>query len=74
MKFFNTLPEIPFDPKLLALPLDPLRYVRYKPTSLEASFQHPLHTEPDLGIPIDLIDHNTYKISVPGKELSSTAA
>jgi RNA polymerase II-associated factor 1 len=65
MKFSNTLPPIPFDPKLLTNPFDSMRFVRYRTTSLETSHQHTLHAEPDLGIPIDLIDPSTYK-ATPG--------
>jgi hypothetical protein len=42
-----------------------MRFVRYRTTSLETSHQHTLHAEPDLGIPIDLIDPSTYK-ATPG--------
>ncbi|ELR15207.1 uncharacterized protein ACA1_218610 [Acanthamoeba castellanii str. Neff] len=68
MKFSNTLPPIPFDPKLLTNPFDSMRFVRYRTTSLETSHQHTLHAEPDLGIPIDLIDPSTYK-ATPGAAL-----
>ncbi len=68
MKFSNSLPPIPFDPKLLTNPFDSMRFVRYRTTSLETSHQHTLHAEPDLGIPIDLIDPSTYK-ATPGTRL-----
>jgi RNA polymerase II-associated factor 1 len=80
LKYRNTLPELPFDPKLVygillffwrqgvtfdpcrQYPFDPNRFVKYKPTSLERTFKYPLLTEPDLGVPLDLIDPDTYKI------------
>jgi len=61
-KYLNTLPDLPFDPKLLSYPFDPLRFIKYTTTSLERTYKHILHTEPDLGIPIDLIDPSSYKI------------
>jgi RNA polymerase II-associated factor 1 len=81
LKYRNTLPELPFDPKLVyapfpsscfrnidfamrfrQYPFDPNRFVKYKPTSLERTFKYPLLTEPDLGVPLDLIDPDTYKV------------
>jgi RNA polymerase II-associated factor 1 len=63
MQFRNKLPDIPFDPKLLVLPLDPARHTKcIIGSSLENSYKHTLFTEPDLGIPINLIDANMYKI------------
>jgi RNA polymerase II-associated factor 1 len=62
IKYRNTLPELPFDPKLVQYPFDPNRFVKYKPTSLERTYKYPLLTEPDLGVPLDLIDPDTYKI------------
>eukprot|EP01090_Pellita_catalonica_P014281 TRINITY_DN359_c0_g1_i2.p1 TRINITY_DN359_c0_g1~~TRINITY_DN359_c0_g1_i2.p1 ORF type:complete len:390 (+),score=84.20 TRINITY_DN359_c0_g1_i2:74-1243(+) len=63
MKFRNTLPDIPFDPKLLDYPFDPMRFVKYTTTSLENSYQHVLHTEPDLGINVNLIDPEVFASS-----------
>lgn len=37
-----------------------LRFVEYKPTSLEKSYKYELLTEPDLNVNIDLIDPMTY--------------
>jgi RNA polymerase II-associated factor 1 len=62
VKYNNTLPDIPFDPKFLAYPFDMNRYVQYKPTSLEKNFKSELLTEHDLGIPIELIDTSVYKV------------
>ena len=60
LHYSNDLPPVPFPPKFLRYPFDPLRYVKYTPTSLEKEYEFPLLTEPDLGIPINLIDPNAY--------------
>lgn len=74
MQFRNKLPDIPFDPKLLVLPLDPARHTKcIIGSSLENSYKHTLFTEPDLGIPINLIDANMYKIP-PGMSGKQTLA
>jgi RNA polymerase II-associated factor 1 len=62
VKFQCALPNIPLDAKLLAYPLDPQRFVPYRTTTLEKNHKFDLITETDLGIHIDLIDPNTYKI------------
>ena len=45
------------------------RFYTYKPTSLERSFKYDLLTEHDLGVSIDLINPDTYKIDLNGKRL-----
>ncbi|KAN0034266.1 hypothetical protein ACTFIV_000759 [Dictyostelium citrinum] len=60
LKFQNSLPEIPFEPKFLKLSSDFQKFTQYKTTSLERQYKHPLLTEPQLGIPIDLIDPSVY--------------
>uniref|UniRef100_A0A1E1XAW8 RNA polymerase II-associated factor 1 homolog n=1 Tax=Amblyomma aureolatum TaxID=187763 RepID=A0A1E1XAW8_9ACAR len=62
VKYCNTLPDIPFDPKFISYPFDPNRFVSYKATSLERNYKHDLLTEHDLGVTIDLIDPKTYEI------------
>nr|CAB3264627.1 RNA polymerase II-associated factor 1 homolog [Phallusia mammillata] len=62
VKYCNTLPDIPFDPKFIRYPFDANRFVEYKPTSLEKLHKTELHTDHDLGVVIDLINPNTYKI------------
>jgi hypothetical protein len=37
-----------------------LRYTAYVGSSLERNHRHRLHLEPDLGIPLDLLDLNPY--------------
>ncbi len=61
IKYYNNLPDVPFEPKLLNYPFDPQRFVKYQTTTLEKNYKFTLHTEPDMGIFIDLIDPNTYK-------------
>src|SRR5271163_2241105 len=64
MQFRNNLPDIPFDPKLLVLPQDSMRYTKcIIGSSLENSYKYSIFTEPDLGIPINLIDTNIYKVT-----------
>lgn len=62
VKYCNTLPDIPFDPKFITYPFESNRFVQYNPTSLERNYKHDLLTEHDLGVNIDLIDPDTYKI------------
>uniref|UniRef100_A0A8C1HLS5 RNA polymerase II-associated factor 1 homolog n=1 Tax=Cyprinus carpio carpio TaxID=630221 RepID=A0A8C1HLS5_CYPCA len=62
LKYGNSLPDIPFDPKFITYPFDQHRFVQYKATSLEKQHKHELLTEPDLGVTIDLINPDTYRI------------
>uniref|UniRef100_A0A8C2GG69 RNA polymerase II-associated factor 1 homolog n=1 Tax=Cyprinus carpio TaxID=7962 RepID=A0A8C2GG69_CYPCA len=62
VKYGNSLPDIPFDPKFITYPCDQHRFVQYKATSLEKQHKHELLTEPDLGVTIDLINPDTYRI------------
>ncbi|XP_059176484.1 RNA polymerase II-associated factor 1 homolog [Physella acuta] len=64
VKYNNTLPDIPFDPKFITYPFESNRFYTYKPTSLERSFKYDLLTEHDLGVNIDLINPDTYKIDL----------
>jgi len=60
VKYSNTLPDIPFDPKFIAYPFDSQRFISYNPTGLERSYKYELLTEHDLGVTIDLILPETY--------------
>lgn len=62
VKYTNTLPDIPFDPKFLVNPLDIKRFVEYETTSLEQNAKHELLTTPHLGVDIDLILPERYAI------------
>ncbi|XP_008055773.1 RNA polymerase II-associated factor 1 homolog isoform X3 [Carlito syrichta] len=66
VKYCNSLPDIPFDPKFITYPFDQNRFVQYKATSLEKQHKHDLLTEPDLGVTIDLINPDTYRIDPNG--------
>jgi len=67
VKYANTLPDIPFDPKFISYPFEANRFVQYNQTSLESNFKYDLLTEHDLGVTIDLINPDAYAIdpSVP---------
>ncbi len=58
IKYQNNLPDIPFDPKSIAYPFDPNRYIEYKPTTLEKQYKWDILTEQDLGIRMDLINQD----------------
>ncbi|XP_022649856.1 RNA polymerase II-associated factor 1 homolog isoform X2 [Varroa jacobsoni] len=62
VKYCNSLPDIPFDPKFLTFPFESKRFVSYKSTSLEAGYKYDLLTEHDLGVTIDLINPDTYAL------------
>lgn len=58
--FTNTLPEVPFEPKLLKIYLPLERLTRYCAGSLEASLKLPFLTDKMLGIPLDLLNPSQY--------------
>jgi RNA polymerase II-associated factor 1 len=60
VKYCNTLPDIPFDPKFLSYPFESTRFVNYKPTSLERNYKYELQTEHDMGITVDLVLPDAY--------------
>merc|ERR1719431_1728448 len=60
VKYTNTLPDIPFDPKSIKYPFNRQRFIKYKPTTLEKLCKVELHTDFDLGVNIDLINPETY--------------
>merc|ERR1711970_503085 len=60
VKYTNTLPDIPFDPKSIKYPFRRDRFIKYKPTTLEKLCKVELHTDFDLGVNIDLINPETY--------------
>ncbi|KAM3186622.1 hypothetical protein ACTXT7_003923 [Hymenolepis weldensis] len=63
VKYHNNLPELPFDPKFLTYPFDSSRFVQYAPTSLERNHKHELLCETSVGVDVDLIDPDAFKIS-----------
>ncbi|CAN4086873.1 unnamed protein product [Withania somnifera] len=60
LKFRNELPDPTAQPKLLTLRKDPDRFTKYAITSLEKMHKPQLYVEPDLGIPLDLLDLSVY--------------
>ncbi|KNA10638.1 hypothetical protein SOVF_142490 [Spinacia oleracea] len=65
MKFRNELPDPSAQPKLMSLRREKDRFTRYTITSLEKMHKPKLYVEPDLGIPLDLLDLSVYN---PPKE------
>ncbi len=39
VKYNNTLPDIPFEPKFIAYPFEANRFINYAPTSLERNYK-----------------------------------
>lgn len=64
VKYCNTLPDIPFDPKFITYPFDSTRFIQYNPTSLERNYKYEVLTEHDLGVTIDLINKDTYSSEI----------
>lgn len=60
VKFSNTLPDLPFDPKFIAYPFGSNRFVTYSTTSLERNYLYEVLTEPDLGVDVELVIPNAY--------------
>ncbi|KAG5537783.1 hypothetical protein RHGRI_025030 [Rhododendron griersonianum] len=60
LKFRNELPDPTAQPKLLSLRRDKDRFSKYTITSLEKMHKPQLYVEPDLGIPLDLLDLSVY--------------
>ncbi|XP_071499358.1 RNA polymerase II-associated factor 1 homolog [Diadema antillarum] len=65
VKYGNALPDIPFDPKFITYPFEANRFVQYNATSLERNYKHELLAEHDLGVTIDLINPDTYRLPEP---------
>ncbi|KAB2037265.1 hypothetical protein ES319_D03G062300v1 [Gossypium barbadense] len=63
LKFRNELPDPCAQPKLMALKKDKDRFTKYTITSLEKMYKPKLIVEPDLGIPLDLLDLSVYNPS-----------
>lgn len=60
VKFGNTLPDLPFDPKFIAYPFSSNRFVEYSTTSLEKNYKYEILTEIDLGVDVELVIPNFY--------------
>lgn len=62
VKYCNTLPDIPFDPKFILYPFDPKRFILYQPTTLERNYKYEVLTEHDGGVMIDMVDRDVFNI------------
>eukprot|EP01018_Ginkgo_biloba_P006406 Gb_03648 [translate_table: standard] len=60
LKFRNELPDPTAQPKLLSFNTNKEQYTKYTITSLEKMHKPKLFVEPDLGIPLDLLDISIY--------------
>lgn len=60
LKFRNELPDATTQPKLFSLRRDKDRVPKYAINSLEKLHKPQLYVEPDLGIPLDLLDLSVY--------------
>ncbi|KAJ9576908.1 hypothetical protein L9F63_006526 [Diploptera punctata] len=49
VKYCNTLPDIPFDPKFITYPFESTRFIQYNPTSLERNYKYEVLTEHEIG-------------------------
>eukprot|EP00002_Diphylleia_rotans_P002910 TRINITY_DN1190_c0_g1_i1.p1 TRINITY_DN1190_c0_g1~~TRINITY_DN1190_c0_g1_i1.p1 ORF type:complete len:586 (+),score=116.88 TRINITY_DN1190_c0_g1_i1:218-1975(+) len=74
MRFRTRLPEPPIDCKLLPVPLDNARLVRYAPFSLEREAALPAAAEPFLGIRVNAFDAAAIAaLQLPSSGLSTTS-
>lgn len=60
LKFRDELPDVTAQPKFMSLKRDKERAAKYGITSLENVHKPHLYVEPDLGIPLDLLDLSVY--------------
>ncbi|XP_058743616.1 protein PAF1 homolog [Vicia villosa] len=60
LRFRNELPDPTAQPKLMSFKKDKDQYAKYTITSLEKMYKPKLFVEPDLGIPLDLLDLSVY--------------
>ncbi|KAM1412513.1 hypothetical protein ACFXTO_025232 [Malus domestica] len=69
LKFRNELPDPSAQPKLMSLKKEKDQYTKYTITSLEKTYKPKLFVEPDLGIPLDLLDLSVYNPPPPSVRL-----
>lgn len=58
--FSNKVPEVPYEPKFLKVPLDETRHIRYRETTLERDYKFELISGVDLGVTLDMIDYSSF--------------
>lgn len=61
IRYKNTLPELPFGPKLLDYPLDEEKFTQFQFSDWLKRTEYPTLTEYDLGYPINLVDYTFRK-------------
>jgi hypothetical protein len=67
MTFVNKLPDLPFEPKFLKVPLSMNRFIEYKMgNALEKNYKYEMLPDVDVGVSLDLIDLQMF--AVPSKE------
>ncbi|KAJ1985123.1 hypothetical protein H4R34_000200 [Dimargaris verticillata] len=82
VRYLNTLPDLPFAPKLLKVDADAHvhRLTRYQHTNLAQRQPYPMYVDADLGMPLDLVlmgsfdqrtDPNLYEVSPEDQLLMS---
>ena len=65
-KFEMGIPPVPCDPKLIDIPFDMKKFVKFRYDSQwELNRKYEIIPEPDLGITIDLVDPQAYDL-IPG--------
>lgn len=63
MPFVNKLPELPFEPKFLKVPLSANRFTEYKMgNTLEKNYKYEMLPDVDVGVSLDLIDVQTFAV------------
>ena len=60
VKYNNSLPDLPFDPKFITCPFGNSRFTNYVSTTLEQQMKYDFITEQDLGVHVDLILPDAY--------------
>eukprot|EP00854_Cymbomonas_tetramitiformis_P019193 gene19193-22944_t len=62
VQFRNDLPQVPVEPKLLAVPTSWQRFIQYRTHSLDVDRTHQLDLEPDQAIPLDMLEAPQYAV------------
>jgi len=63
MTFMNKLPDLPFEPKFLKVPLTPNRFTEYKlGNTLEKNYKYEMLPDVDVGVSLDLIDLQMFAV------------
>jgi len=72
MTFMNKLPDLPFEPKFLKVPLSTNRFTEYKMgNSLEKNYKYEILPDVDVGVSLDLIDLQMFAIPATTPKLES---